>query len=81
MGAVMGSKNLKAVVADGTLKVPIAHPQELLQAIRALAPDMMAKMKRVADYGTPGGTVGGAQIADLSANNWTNGDCSRPLSA
>lgn len=79
MGAVMGSKNLKAVVADGTLKVPIAHPQELLQAVRALAPDMMAKMKRVADYGTPGGTVGGAQIADLSANNWTNGDCSQAV--
>jgi aldehyde:ferredoxin oxidoreductase len=79
MGAVMGSKNLKAVVADGTLKVPIAHPKELLQAVRALAPDMMAKMKRVADYGTPGGTVGGAVIADLSARNWTDGDCSKAV--
>jgi aldehyde:ferredoxin oxidoreductase len=79
MGAVMGSKNLKAVVADGTLKVPIAHPKELLQAIRALAPEMMAKTKRLSDYGTPGGTVGGAVIADLSANNWTNGDCSKAV--
>jgi aldehyde:ferredoxin oxidoreductase len=79
LGAVMGSKNLKAVVADGTLKVPIAHPQELLQAIRALAPEMMEKMKRVSDYGTPGGTVGGAVIADLSAKNWTDGDCSKAV--
>ena len=79
LGAVMGSKNLKAVVADGTLKVPIAHPQELLQAIRALAPEMMEKMKRVSDYGTPGGTVGGAAIADLSAKNWTDGDCSKAV--
>src|ERR1035437_3598871 len=27
MGAVMGSKQLKAVVADGTLRTPIAHPK------------------------------------------------------
>jgi aldehyde:ferredoxin oxidoreductase len=40
---------------------------------------MMEKMKRVADYGTPGGTVGGAVIADLSANNWTDGDCSQAV--
>jgi aldehyde:ferredoxin oxidoreductase len=79
MGAVMGSKNLKAVVAEGTLRVPIAHPKELLEAIRALAPGMMEKMKRVADYGTPGGTVGGAVIADLSARNWTDGDCSKAV--
>jgi aldehyde:ferredoxin oxidoreductase len=79
MGAVMGSKNLKAVVADGTLKVQIAHPKELQQAIRALAPSMMEKMKRVADYGTPGGTVGSAVIADLSARNWTDGDCSKAV--
>jgi aldehyde:ferredoxin oxidoreductase len=79
LGAVMGSKNLKAVVADGTRKVPVAHPKELLQRIRQLAPDMLEKMKRVADYGTAGGTVGGAVIADLSARNWTDGDCSKAV--
>jgi len=75
----MGSKNLKAVIADGSLKVPIKQPRELLQAIRALAPGMMEKMKRLSDYGTPGGTVGGAVIADLSANNWTDGNCSKAV--
>jgi aldehyde:ferredoxin oxidoreductase len=30
MGAVLGSKNLKAVAARGTLGIPIAHPEEAL---------------------------------------------------
>jgi len=79
LGAVMGSKNLKAVVANGNLKVPVAQPKELLAAIRALAPGMMEKMKRPADYGTAGGVVGSAVIADLSANNWTDGDVSKAV--
>ncbi len=35
VGAVMGSKNLKAIVARGTQGVQIADPQRLLKAVRA----------------------------------------------
>ena len=66
MGAVMGSKQLKAVVADGTLRTPIAHPKELQQSIRDYTPFYVEKMKRYRAFGTPGGTVGSAVIADLS---------------
>jgi aldehyde:ferredoxin oxidoreductase len=31
MGCVMGSKNLKAVAARGTMDIPIAHPKEALE--------------------------------------------------
>jgi len=51
----------------------------LLATIRALAPGMMEKLKRQSDYGTAGGTLGSAAIADLSAMNWTDGDCSKAV--
>jgi len=31
MGAVMGSKNLKAIAARGTMDIKIAHPKEALE--------------------------------------------------
>jgi aldehyde:ferredoxin oxidoreductase len=77
MGAVMGSKRLKAVVADGALRTPIARPKELQQSIRDFTPYFVEKLKRLRGFGTPGGTVGSAVIADLSAFNWTDGDCAK----
>lgn len=77
LGAVMGSKNLKAVVADGSLRTPVAQPKELQQSIRELTPMMMEKLKRPRQMGTPGGTVGNAVVGDLSGYNWTNGDCGK----
>ena len=77
MGAVMGSKQLKAVVADGTLRTPIARPKELAQSIREHHPFFLEKMKRYRAYGTPGGVVGSAVVADLSARNWTDGNCGK----
>jgi aldehyde:ferredoxin oxidoreductase len=77
LGAVMGSKNLKAVVADGDLRTPVAHPKELQASIRELTPIMMEKLKRPRQMGTPGGTVGNAVLGDLSAYNWTDGNCGK----
>jgi aldehyde:ferredoxin oxidoreductase len=41
MGAVMGSKNLKAVVAKGKLGIDIAHPEELLETVEELKDYLM----------------------------------------
>ena len=79
LGAVMGSKRLKAVVADGTLRTPVAHSKELMQDIRDIVPLMLEKMKRIRSYGTPGAVVGNAVLADLSAYNWTNGNCGKAV--
>jgi aldehyde:ferredoxin oxidoreductase len=38
---------------------------------------MMEKMKRPRSFGTPGGTVGNAVLGDLSAYNWTDGNCGK----
>ena len=75
LGAVMGSKRLKAIVANGNLITPVAHPKELQQSIREITPYMLEKMARVRKFGTPGGTVGNAVLGDLSGFNWTKGDC------
>jgi aldehyde:ferredoxin oxidoreductase len=56
MGAVMGSKNLKAVAIRGSGGVSIAHPQALedtvLEAQKKLQRDVFYRL--YADYGTPG---------------------------
>jgi aldehyde:ferredoxin oxidoreductase len=77
LGAVMGSKRLKAIVANGNLITPVAYPKELQQSIREITPYMLEKMARVRKFGTPGGTVGNAVIADLSGWNWRKGDCGK----
>ncbi len=41
-GAVMGSKNLKAVVAQGERRTPVAHPEGLRAFLRALAHEVAA---------------------------------------
>ncbi len=71
MGAVMGSKNLKAVVVKGTNAVPVAHPEriaELDKAVHSLreglvrgiarSPIMLSGIEAVKDtpcYGCPAG--------------------------
>lgn len=54
LGAVMGSKKLKAVVVKGSLKVPIANPEDLeklkqkmLETFRAKAPSWMNSITRL----------------------------------
>jgi aldehyde:ferredoxin oxidoreductase len=77
LGAVMGSKQLKALVVDGTQRPLVANPKELQQCIREITPFMLEKLARLRQFGTPGGTVGNAVLGDLSGFNWTRGDCGK----
>ena len=43
LGAVMGSKKLKAIVADGGMKQPIADPEGLKNAYQLLIPEMIER--------------------------------------
>jgi aldehyde:ferredoxin oxidoreductase len=54
-GAVMGSKNLKAIAVNGERKVPIAEPEkfkDLQMAIRKKVPEI-DRLKVFGKYGTP----------------------------
>jgi aldehyde:ferredoxin oxidoreductase len=55
MGAVMGSKNLKAIAVRGTKDVSVAHPQELLHYFRKELDKLMGRkwIKALGRLGTP----------------------------
>ncbi|MHB1126263.1 MAG: aldehyde ferredoxin oxidoreductase family protein [Bacillota bacterium] len=74
LGAVMGSKNLKAIVARGSRNVPVAHPDALDRSVKELAPFILGKLKHYRDFGTAGGVISAAAIGDLPTKNWTLGD-------
>jgi aldehyde:ferredoxin oxidoreductase len=55
VGAVMGSKNLKAVVVRGTQKVPLAHPEEMSSLSKQARSDVNRDIKKgssLREYGT-----------------------------
>jgi len=74
-GAVMGSKNLKAIAVRGTGKIPVAHPEKM-KAINAEIVDYMKNgptvemVKGFGDFGTGGNTGGSALSGDSPVKNW-----------
>jgi aldehyde:ferredoxin oxidoreductase len=72
LGAVMGSKKLKAIVARGDQEIPVAD-KERLQRVRkeglaAMKDDGFYKVLR--DYGTGGLTEGSVESGDCPIKNW-----------
>ena len=76
LGAVMGSKRLKAIVVRGKKDVPIADPEgfkSVVQAAREKIKDAgLAKAWR--DHGTAIGMVAGTKHGGVSGKNWSQGD-------
>lgn len=74
LGAVMGAKNLKAIVAFGSQPPNIAEPEALKASIRRLASLILEKTTRYQKYGTAGGVVTNAVLADMPVKNWRVGE-------
>ena len=76
LGAVMGSKNLKAVAVYGTQKVPVAHRQDL----KKLADDWrevnmsLPMTKEFSKYGTGASFEDLYKIGDIPIMNFTRGE-------
>ena len=77
LGAVMGSKKLKAVVARGTMDVPIADKataenirMEQIKAWRTPGPSGQSNMDQQHQYGTSILTYVGAHSGDSPVKNW-----------
>jgi aldehyde:ferredoxin oxidoreductase len=73
VGAVMGSKNLKAFSAQGSLQVPIAKPQE----VKRLNRKMIEELKQAKGpghiymkYGTCGNVASSVESQDAPLQNW-----------
>ena len=77
LGAVMGSKKLKAVAVRGTQKVPIADSNALNRLSREHIAEMRAvefggvsMFERMNKYGTTAGTPQSALSGDTPVKNW-----------
>jgi aldehyde:ferredoxin oxidoreductase len=77
MGAVMGSKNLKAVAVRGEAKVPLADPDGFRAAVKAIQANLKESfsVELFRTLGTASGVEAGMMIfGDLPARYYTLGD-------
>lgn len=79
LGAVMGSKNLKAVVARGTKGLKIAHPEEMLNVVEQLKEYIMnSKISAILGrVGTPllyevSNAIGAIRTKNSQLNAWSD---------
>lgn len=73
LGAVMGSKNLKAVVVFGEGPIPIAHPEELKAHISNLIPHIKGVTEFFRKFGTSGGIENYEKLGNFPLKNWRQG--------
>jgi aldehyde:ferredoxin oxidoreductase len=73
MGAVMGSKNLKAMVVFGNGETPIAKPNELKDHINNLLPHIRGVTEIFGKYGTSGGIDNYEKMGNFPIKNWRQG--------
>ncbi len=75
MGAVMGSKNLKAfVMKPGTGDLPLADPERIKLLIKELTPRIKDYIisQVLHDFGTAGNLEGHMYEGDVPVRNWTS---------
>lgn len=70
IGAVMGSKNLKAIAVKGTKNIEYHKPEELKESIRSIASGMREKGKGLNNFGTAGGVIGHESYGNFPLKNW-----------
>ena len=73
LGAVMGSKNLKAMVAYGTKDLPLAKPDALKEEIKAILPHVKKATETFGKYGTSGGIDNYEKVGNFPIKNWRQG--------
>ncbi|MCD6493479.1 MAG: aldehyde ferredoxin oxidoreductase family protein [Archaeoglobaceae archaeon] len=73
VGAVMGSKNLKAVVVKGSSRVEVANPEELREFRKWLIKTARERLQSLTKYGTPGIMSLTNEAGVLPTRYWTKG--------
>ncbi len=73
LGAVMGSKNLKAMVAYGTKDLPLAKPDALQEDMRTILPHVRKATEAFGKYGTSGGVDNYEKMGNFPIKNWREG--------
>jgi aldehyde:ferredoxin oxidoreductase len=72
MGAVMGSKKLKALVvtSKGSLNTPVADPNGLRASLSKNLRIIKERLELFGQMGTPGGVINYNKMGNLPFNNW-----------
>jgi len=70
VGAVMGSKNLKAIVVRGTKNVEVVDDNLLSSSIKEVAPKVVAATAGMNKYGTASGVIGHESYGNFCLGNW-----------
>lgn len=71
LGALMGSKRLKAVVARGNMEVPLADKEKTNELRRKYQKEMSGRLFDVfSKFGTCGGVAANAMRGDSPVKNW-----------
>jgi len=73
-GALMGSKNLKAVVVYGTQHVSINQPEKLKDYIKETLPHIKEAGKGMGEFGTGGGIMNYEKLGNFPHKNWALSD-------
>lgn len=73
MGAVMGSKNLRAIAVRGTLQVDEADPKTVIDLAKSMAVDRKAEWEGFKDTGTAGSVVSLHNQSALPTKNFQFG--------
>jgi aldehyde:ferredoxin oxidoreductase len=73
MGAVMGSKNLKAVVVKGGRNPSPADARGLALMMRDVTARVQQNSQAFMQYGTAGGVISSEANGDLPVRNWAGG--------
>jgi len=73
LGAVQGSKNVKAVAAYGNKTVRLHDKTALMASIREFVPTARERMKGMITLGTPGVVVPSEKLGGFPIKNWAEG--------
>jgi len=73
LGAVMGSKNLKAIAVRGTQRVPVFDLPALKNLLKKEIPVIKEKAVGMTKFGTAGGVLAVEAWGDLPIKNWRLG--------
>jgi aldehyde:ferredoxin oxidoreductase len=69
-GAVMGSKNLKAIVVHGRQEIAIADPEGLKASLKEISPMVAKNAEGMRKNGTAGGVATFEALGSLPLQNW-----------
>ena len=70
LGAVMGSKNLKAIAAYGSMKTPMHDRKGLVQLLGEISKSVREKAAGLTKLGTDGGLATFEEMGTLPLQNW-----------